>query len=162
MEKLTHASLTGTPVNFATNRLEIAVPKGNPARVRSFADLAKPAVKTVVCAAAVPCGAATLTLEQLTGVTIRPVSEETAVTDVLGKVRSGEADAGLVYVTDVRASNGSVDGVTFPESTRAVNAYPISVLKRSNNARLASAFVAFVLGSDAQSLLSGDGFGAPH
>ncbi len=103
MAKLTDAGLADAdaPVDFATNVLEIAVPPGNPAGIETFADLADPDVKTVVCAPEVPCGAATVEVEEATGVTLAPVSEESSVTDVLGKVTSGEADAGLVYVTDV-------------------------------------------------------------
>ena len=101
MAKLADARLLdGAAANFATNVLEIAVPPSNPASILSFADLAKPGVKVVLCASQVPCGAAADAVEQAAGVTLAPVSEESSVTDVLGKVTSGEADAGLVYVTD--------------------------------------------------------------
>ena len=120
----------------------IAVPPGNPANVTSFADLANPAVKTVVCAPQVPCGAATAKIETMTGVTLTPVSEESSVTDVLGKVSSGEADAGLVYVTDVTAAGASVESVDLPEASAAVNTYPITALTGSSNGTLAAAFVA--------------------
>ncbi len=94
MAKLADADLVdGTATNFATNVLEIAVPPGNPASISSFADLAKPGVKVVTCASQVPCGAATKTVEKATVTTLSPVSEESSVTDVLGKVTSGEADA---------------------------------------------------------------------
>ncbi len=162
MTKLMTANLvTDTPVNFATNVLEIAVPTGNPARIKTFADLAKPGVKTVVCAPAVPCGAATLAIETATGVKLTPVSEETAVTGVLSKVETGEADAGLVYVTDVKGAAGKVVGITFPESSKAVNTYPIAALKASANPRTAAAFVAFVRSSAGQKVLAAAGFGKP-
>src|SRR6478609_5407430 len=102
--------------DFATNTLEIAVPPGNPAGVTAFSDLAKPGLKLVICAPEVPCGAATAQVAKNAGVTLKPVSQEQSVTDVLGKVTSGEADAGVVYVTDVKGAGSSVDGVTFPES----------------------------------------------
>jgi molybdate transport system substrate-binding protein len=140
------SSLVATPVNFATNVLEIAVPPGNPAKIATLADLARPGVKTVVCAPAVPCGAATAAVETAGGVNISPVSEENAVTDVLGKVSSGEADAGLVYVTDVKRAGSSVTGITFPESSAAVNTYPIATVKAGTNQAVATAFVAFVTG----------------
>ena len=90
MAKLSNASLVeGTPRDFATNVLTIAVPPANPASITSFADLARPGAKVVICASQVPCGAATKTLEQETGVALKPVSEESSVTDVLGKVVSG-------------------------------------------------------------------------
>src|SRR5450830_591729 len=111
MAKLTAAAIVdGSPVNFATNTLEIAVPPTNPAHVAGFADLARAGVKTVICQAQVPCGAATAAIETATGVKLAPVSEELSVTDVLGKVFSGEADAGLVYVTDVKAAGARVKG----------------------------------------------------
>ncbi|RFA18217.1 molybdate ABC transporter substrate-binding protein [Subtercola boreus] len=162
MTKLTDARLvSGTPVNFATNVLEIATPPGNPAGVTSFADLANPGVKTVICAPVVPCGAATVTIETATGVTIPAVSEESAVTDVLGKVSSGEADAGLVYVTDVQGAGDAVQGVPFDESGTAVNTYPIAALSATKSAGLAQAFVDYVTGTEGQAVLSAAGFGAP-
>ena len=163
MAKLTDAGLidAAAPVDFATNVLEIAVPPTNPAGIASFADLAKPEVKTVICAAQVPCGAATVTVEQATGVTLTPVSEESSVTDVLGKVTSGEADAGLVYVTDVIAAGDAVEGIEFPESGEAVNTYPIAPVTASTSAELAQAFVDFVTGSVGQGVLADAGFGKP-
>ena len=92
---------------------------------------------------------------------ISPVSEENAVTDVLGKVSSGEADAGLVYVTDVKGAGSSVKGITFPESSAAVNTYPIATVKAGTNQAVATAFVAFVTGAVGRSVLAAAGFGAP-
>ncbi|MBF4625703.1 molybdate ABC transporter substrate-binding protein [Clavibacter sp. VKM Ac-2872] len=162
MAKLTDAGLIeGTPTDFATNTLEIAVPPGDPAGVASFADLGKAGVTTVVCAAQVPCGAATATLEKATGVDIRPVSEESSVTDVLGKVTSGEADAGLVYVTDVTAAGDAVTGIPFPESAGAVNTYPIAPVKAAPDPDLAAAFTAYVTGAAGRRVLAAAGFGTP-
>ncbi len=108
MQKLTDDDLAdGDPQDFATNTLEIAVPPGNPAGIRGLADLAAPGVNLVVCAPEVPCGAATRAVADAAGVTLNPVSEEQSVTDVLAKVTSGEADAGLVYRTDVQAAGES-------------------------------------------------------
>ncbi|MET4134687.1 molybdate ABC transporter substrate-binding protein [Pseudarthrobacter sp. PvP090] len=162
MAKLSGAGLVeGSPRDFASNVLTIAVPPGNPASIATFADLARPGVRTVICAAQVPCGAATKALEQETGTTLQPVSEESSVTDVLGKVVSGEADAGLVYVTDVRTAGGKVQEVPFPESARAVNTYPIAAVRTGGNNDLAAAFIETVTGSDGQQLLRGAGFGTP-
>ncbi|MFF2028669.1 molybdate ABC transporter substrate-binding protein [Arthrobacter sp. NPDC058192] len=162
MAKLTDAKLVdGAPASFATNVLQIAVPPSNPASISSFADLAKPGVKVVVCAPQVPCGAATQSVEKATGVTLTPVSEESSVTDVLGKVTSGEADAGLVYVTDVKTAGDKVKGVPFPESNQAVNTYPIATVGDSKNKDLAAAFIATVTGAEGQKVLSDAGFGAP-
>ena len=159
MDKVTAESLTSAePVVFASNTLESAVPPGNPAKIASFADLARAGVKVVVCAPAVPCGSAAAKVEQSAGVDLKPVSEEQSVTDVLGKVTAGEADAGLVYVTDVRGAGDAVQGITFPESSAAVNSYPIAALKASRNAAIAEAFVAAVTGAGGQQVLATAGF----
>ena len=155
------AVIDGTPTDFATNVLAIAVPPGNPARVKSFADLASPSVKTVVCAPQVPCGAATAAVEKSAGVTLHPVSQESSVTDVLGKVRSGEADAGIVYRTDVKGAGAAVQSVPFPEAATTVNVYPIATVVHAPNPGGAAAFVAFVAGPDGRKALAAAGFGAP-
>ena len=162
MTKLTEAALAeGDPVDFATNVLEIAVPPGNPAGITDFASLAGPDVKLVVCAPEVPCGSATVAVATAAGITLSPVSEESSVTDVLGKVTSGEADAGLVYVTDVTAAGDAVEGIEFDESAEAVNTYPIVALKDSASADVAQAFVDYVAGRAGQDVLRAAGFGAP-
>jgi molybdate transport system substrate-binding protein len=162
MDKLVAAGLDGgDPQDFATNVLEIAVPPGNPADVHSFQDLAGPDVKVVVCAPEVPCGAATSQVAQRAGVTVHPVSEERSVTDVLGKVTSGEADAGVVYVTDVLAAGDSVDGIEFPESAEVVNTYPIAPVEGTDDADLAREFIELVLGDAGQQILQDAGFGQP-
>ena len=161
MDKLTGDDLQAAdPENFATNALEIAVPPDNPAGITSFADLAQDGINVVVCAPEVPCGAATNKVEEATGVDIRPVSEEQSVTDVLAKVTSGEADAGVVYVTDVLAAGDDVQGIEFPESSEAVNTYPIVALEDSENGDLAQEFVDLVLSDTGQSILQDAGFAA--
>lgn len=162
MDRATAAHLTkGTPVTFASNTLEIAVPPSNPAHISSFADLTRPGVKLVVCAPVVPCGAAAQKVETATKITLKPVSEESAVTDVLNKVQTGEADAGLVYVTDVKGAGGKVKGVLFPESKQAVNKYPIAILTESKNAALARQFSELITGADGQKVLADAGFAKP-
>lgn len=160
MTKLTDQDLIdGAPELFATNVLQIAVPAGNPAGVTSLEDLADPSITTVVCAPQVPCGAATERVEAAAGVTIPAVSEESSVTDVLGKVTSGQADAGLVYVTDVVGSSGAVEGVDFPESADAVNTYPIGLVADASNTEVAQAFIDYVLSAEGQEVLADAGFG---
>ena len=162
MTKATDAGLgVGEPVDFATNVLEIAVAPGNPDGIDGLADLDDPDVATVVCAPAVPCGAAAAAVATAAGVRLAPVSEESSVTDVLGKVTSGEADAGLVYVTDVRAAGDAVEGIPIAEADRAVNTYPIVALRDSASPAAARAFVAFVAGADGRRVLAAAGFGAP-
>lgn len=161
MEKLTAESLVGTPETFATNVLEIAVPPGNPAGVATLRDLTKPGLNLVICAPVVPCGAAAQRVAESAGIIFKPVSEEQSVTDVLNKVISAEADAGLVYVTDVKAAGDDVGGIEFPESADVVNVYPIGVVNDSENADLAAEFMQLVLGDDGQSVLAEFGFGKP-
>ena len=159
MTKATTANLvSGTPVNFATSILTIVTPPGNPAGVTSFADLAKPGLNVVVCAQQVPCGAATATVEKNTGVTLTPVSEENSVTDVLGKVTSGQVDAGLVYVTDAKNAGDKVTEVTFPEAAVVVNVYPIATLTAATQPALATKFVDLVVGPEGQQVLAAAGF----
>jgi molybdate transport system substrate-binding protein len=162
MDKAKDAGLlAGDPVNFATNTLTIAVAPGNPKGIKSFQDLTKDGLNVVVCAPQVPCGSATEKVEKATGVELKPVSEESSVTDVLNKVTTGEADAGVVYVTDVAGAGDKVTGVEFPESKDAVNTYPISSLKDSANAELAKKFVEYVTGEAGQKVLDQAGFGKP-
>ena len=151
--------LAGAAVPFATNHLTIAVAPGNPKGVRTFADLAR--IGVVVCAPQVPCGSALGGLQTRTGVQLRPLSEESSVTDVLNKVTSGQADAGLVYVTDVRAAGDKVTDVPFPEAADAVNTYQIAVLKGSHDPGLAHRFIDFVTGAAGWQVLAAAGFGKP-
>ncbi|HEX2283960.1 MAG TPA: molybdate ABC transporter substrate-binding protein [Mycobacterium sp.] len=153
--------LEGAPIEFATNTLVIAVAPGNPKRVASFADLNRPGLAVVVCAPQVPCGAATERVETATGVRLDPVSEESSVTDVLNKVTTGQADAGLVYVTDAMGAGDQVATVRFPEAAGAVNTYPIAVLKDAPEAGLGQAFVDMVVGETGRKVLRDAGFGTP-
>jgi molybdate transport system substrate-binding protein len=153
--------LAGDPVGFASNTLVIAVAPDNPRNVATFADLNRPGMSVVVCAPQVPCGAATQRIEDATGVTLNPVSEESSVIDVLGKVTSGQADAGVVYVTDALAAGDQVTTVKFAEAADAVNTYPIAVLKDAPQAGLAREFVDLVTGDAGQRILGQAGFGTP-
>jgi molybdate transport system substrate-binding protein len=160
MDKMVGDDLAGAdPQDFASNTLEIVVPPGNPAGITSFQDLAKKGLNLVVCAPEVPCGAAAQSVAENAGVTLSPVSEEQSVTDVLAKVTSGEADAGLVYVTDVKAAGDQVDGITFPESGSVVNTYPIAPVEGTDQSDLAEGFIDLVLGDTGQEILSDAGFG---
>lgn len=153
--------LAEDPVDVATNTLQLAVPPGNPAGIASLADAGRGDVKTVICAEQVPCGAAARALAEATGVDLAPVSEETSVTDVLGKVTSGEADAGLVYVTDVLAAGDAVLGIDLPEAADAATTYPVAAMSDSEEPDTAQAFVEFVAGEEGREVLSAAGFGAP-
>jgi molybdate transport system substrate-binding protein len=162
MDKVTGPGLADdSAADFATNVLTIAVRPGNPAGIKGLADLARPGLKLVECAPQVPCGAAAQTAAKAAGVALSPVSQESNVTDVLGKVISGEADAGLVYVTDVRGAAGKVDSVPFPESSSAVNRYPLAVLRGAKDKALAHQFADYVSGPEGRKVLADAGFGAP-
>ncbi|MGZ5367628.1 molybdate ABC transporter substrate-binding protein [Aeromicrobium sp.] len=153
--------LAAAPVYFASNTLEIATPPDNPAGIKTLTDLAEPGTKVVLCAPEVPCGSAAQTVENASGADIKPVSEEASVTDVLNKVVTGEADAGLVYVTDVLSAGDKVNGIKFPESSEAVNTYPIASLKGSKDAKLATQFVDLVTSDKGQGILADAGFAKP-
>lgn len=162
MDVVTKAGLlAGQPTNFASNTLVIVTTRGNPRKIASFADLAKPGLNVVVCQRPVPCGTATRRLEGSTGVRLHPVSEELNVTDVLNKVTTGQADAALVYVTDAQSAGDKVTTVNFPEAASSVNVYPIGVLKNSPRAALAQKFVALVTGDPGQQILTQAGFAKP-
>ena len=159
MTKATDEDLTaGDPTLFAANTLQIVTPPDNPKGIKSFADLAKKDVTLVICAPEVPCGAATKRIETSTGVTLSPASEEAKVTDVLAKVTSGEADAGLVYVTDAVGAGEDVASIPFPEAADAVNDYPIAALAGSEHGDLAQRFVDLVLSEVGQKVLEAAGF----
>ncbi|MEB3981358.1 molybdate ABC transporter substrate-binding protein [Mycobacterium sp. 663a-19] len=153
--------LAGDPANFASNTLVIVTTPGNPKRIGSFADLARPGLAVVTCQQPVPCGSAARRVEYGTGVRLNPVSEEPSVTDVLNKVTSGQADAGLVYVTDAHAAGNKVATVDFPEASGAVNVYPVGVLKKAPKRALAQKFVALVTSDAGQKVLAQSGFAKP-
>jgi molybdate transport system substrate-binding protein len=153
--------LAGDPTNFASNTLVIVTAPGNPKGVGSFGDLTKPGLAVVICQKPVPCGSATQRLEDSTGVRLHPVSEELNVTDVLNKVTTGQADAGLVYVTDAHSAGNTVSTVNFPEAAGAVNVYPIEVLKNAPQPALARKFADLVTGDTGRNILAQLGFAKP-
>lgn len=149
------------PTNFVSNTLEIATPPNNPAGITKVADLAKSGVKVAVCDPAVPCGVVATQVFKNAGVTVHPVASEQDVKSTLAAVESGEVDAGLVYVTDVRAAGSKVKGVVIPADLNASTEYPIAALKSSKDAATASAFVAYVLSPAGMQVLTADGFTKP-
>ena len=115
---------------------------------------------TVICAPEVPCGEATKKLAAAQGVTLNPVSEEQKVTDVRGKVESGEADAGIVYTTDAAAAKDKADKIDIPDGG-VVNHYPIAQTAKPENPAGAQAFIDAVTGKAGQEILAKHGFGKP-
>lgn len=160
MAKVTGAGLAKDPVLFASNTLVIVVPERNPAHIRTLQDLARPSVTVVLCAPAVPCGAASRKLLANAGVKVTPASSEQNVTAVLTKIRNDEADAGLVYVTDAKTT-GQVRAIAPAGAADVVNHYPIAVLDHASNPALARAFVDFVTSPAGQRILATYGFAKP-
>ncbi|HEX8498786.1 MAG TPA: molybdate ABC transporter substrate-binding protein [Actinomycetales bacterium] len=165
MQTVTEAGAATAPRVFATNRLAIAVPPDNPGGVTRLADLARSDVTVAVCQQQVPCGVVAREVLTRSGTVVRPVTEEADVGAVLTKVRLGEVDAGLVYVTDVRAAGDAVRGIAVPDDVNATTDYPIAVLTGAGAdaaaATTAQAFVDQVLAAKGQAVLAEAGFGSP-
>ncbi|GAA2499512.1 molybdate ABC transporter substrate-binding protein [Streptomyces gobitricini] len=149
------------PTVIAKNRLVIATAEGNPKNIATLKDLGDPKLKVVLAAPEVPAGKYSRKILDAGKVTVNPVSQEPSVRAVLSKVELGEADAGLVYRTDADTAAGKVDAVTIPDARNAVAEYPAAVLKDSENAEAATAFVAWLSGPEAQRILRGAGFQQP-
>ncbi|MGW0568332.1 molybdate ABC transporter substrate-binding protein [Streptomyces tauricus] len=152
---------SGTPATFVRNELEIATLPGNPDGIASLKDLTKSGLKVVLCDKEVPCGAAAQKALDASKLKLTPVSYEQDVKAALTKVELKEADAAVVYKTDVRAAGDKVEGVEFPESADAVNDYPIASLKAAQNTEGAEAFIALVRSAEGQKVLTGAGFLKP-
>lgn len=159
MKTATASGRMETPVTFATNSLEIAVPASNPAKVAALSDLTKSSVKVALCQAAVPCGAAAQKVLTKAGLTVKPVTLEGDVKSVLTKVSLGEVDAGLVYVTDVAAAGSKVKGITIPAAQNATTDYPIAVVKDGPSASAAKDLEAYVTSAEGEKMLASHGFG---
>ena len=151
--------LDGAPKIFAHNRLEIAVAKGNPKHIESLQDLARSGIVVVLADPSVPAGKYAQQSLARAGVHVQPVSLELEVTAVLNKVALGEADAGIVYVSDI-VSSGKVDGITIPDSQNVIADYPIAVLSSAHDRNAAHGFVDYVLSPDGQAILKQAGFEA--
>jgi len=159
MDKLkTDGFTAGTPQVFAHNKLEIVVAAGNPKGITGLADLTKPGVIYITEAPTVPAGKYALQILANANVKVTPKSLETDVKSVVSKIELGEADAGIVYVTDVTAAGNKVAGVPIPDSVNVIATYPIVAVKGTKNADIANAFIAYVLSADGQATLQSFGF----
>jgi molybdate transport system substrate-binding protein len=152
---------TGQPAVFVRNRLEIAIPPSNPGKVKTLKDLTNPKLKVVECAPEVPCGAAAIKALAAAKLTVEPVSQEQDVKAALSKVQLNEADAALVYRTDVKSAAGKVTGIDFPEAAKAINDYPIAALAKAPQPTLAGQFIQFVLSDQGKAVLTQAGFESP-
>jgi molybdate transport system substrate-binding protein len=161
MQDVVTVGNASSPTNFATNVMEIAVPPSNPGHVTSVNGLAKSSVKVALCQAQVPCGVTAAKVFSNAHISVKPVTLEVDVKSVLAKVELGSVDAGMVYVTDVRAAGSQVKGIEIPASDNASTTYPIAVVSKSTHAAVAQQFVAFVLSPAGQKVLTADGFEKP-
>lgn len=152
--------LASAPEVFATNAAVLIVPAGNPAGITGL-DASLDGRKLVLCAPTVPCGATARTIADAAGITLVPVSEEQRVTDVRGKVESGEADAGIVFATDARAAGAKVRTIQLPGADRAATRYPMALVAGARNAEGAAAFVKLVTSPSGHEILAKYGFGTP-
>jgi molybdate transport system substrate-binding protein len=152
------ADLVEAPVVFVANKLTIAVAPGNPKGVRSLADLARADLKVVLCAAEVPAGKYAAQVLEKAGDTVSPVSLEDNVKGALAKVEFGEADAAIVYVTDVEAAGDKADAVAIPDDQNVIATYPMAVVKASQHAEGAQAFLDLVMSTGGQAVLASYGF----
>jgi molybdate transport system substrate-binding protein len=162
MTKLTDAGNNATePAVFATNLLEIIVGPGNPKGITGIADLANEDLIVVICAPEVPCGKYAAQIFEAAAVTVTPKSLEENVKAVVSKVTLGEADAGIVYQTDVSAAGDKAAGVEIPDDVNVLAEYPIAVTKQAPNPEGAKAFIDFVASDQGQKILASYGFLAP-
>lgn len=159
MKTAADQKLVGSQTEFATNVLTLIVPKGNPKKITGL-DSSLDGANLVICAPEVPCGEATKKLAEAQGITLKPVSEEQKVTDVRGKVESGEADAGIVYTTDAAAAKDKADKIDIPDGG-VVNHYPIAQTAEPDNPAGAQVFIDAVTGKAGQEILAKHGFGKP-
>jgi molybdate transport system substrate-binding protein len=161
METVVTAGDASNPQDFAKNTAEIAVPPSNPANVTSVSDLAKSSVKVALCQAQVPCGVVAAEVFKNAGITVKPVTLQPDVKSVLTQVELGNVDAGMVYVTDVKAAGSKVKGISIPASQNASTVYPIAAITSSKEMSIAQAFVAYVLSPAGQQVLTAAGFEKP-
>ncbi|MCP9488094.1 MAG: molybdate ABC transporter substrate-binding protein [Gaiellaceae bacterium MAG52_C11] len=164
-QQLYREGLVERPRMFATNSLVLAVPKRNPAGIRSVYDLAKrPELKLVVAGAKVPVGLYTrevLKRLELLRVLRKAVSQEPDVKGIVGKLALGEADAGFVYATDVRAAAGRLVAIPLPRRSQPTIRYEVAVVRSTKNRAGAFELIADLLGADGRRELARAGFGLP-
>lgn len=162
MATVTRAGLvSGQPVNFASNKLAIAVAAGNPQKIASFADLNRPGLRVAVCKGPGACAADMQRIEDMSGIRLHPVVEDSTTTDIVKNVTDGRVDAGIVYTTDALDAGDNISWFHFPEAADAHITYSIALLKDSDQAPLAAKFINLVAGNTGRKIFSSDGFAAP-
>jgi molybdate transport system substrate-binding protein len=146
---------------IAYNSLTIAVAPGNPQNIRGLADLARPGLRVVLAADSVPVGRYSRQALAKAGVTVTPKSEEIDVRTVLTRVRTGEADAGIVYITDLRSAGRAASSVPIPAAQNVTASYPAVVIKDSEHKDASAAFVSWLGSAAAKATLNEYGFSTP-
>ncbi len=162
MQKLVDDGLVEKPEVFARNKLAIAVEPGNPKDIKGLEDLSRSDVTVVLADPSVPVGSYSQQVLDKAGVTVKPASLELDVKATLAKVTSGEADAAIVYQTDVESSGGKADAVDIPDDQNAIATYPIAVVKASDNKEAAQAYVDEIVSGSGQDALKAKGFLPPE
>jgi len=161
LKQVVDAGGASASTNFAKNFMKIAVPPSNPAGITGVADLAKKGVTLALCQPQVPCGKAAAQVFSNAKISVHPVTLEANVKSTLTKVELNEVDAGIVYVTDVKAAGSKVKGIVIPADIDASTEYPIAALTKARNSAGAQAFVAYVLSPAGQAVLAAAGFEKP-
>jgi molybdate transport system substrate-binding protein len=162
MQSGVDSKLVLRPLFFARNSLTIAVPAGNPANIKSLADLQRGGLLLGVCDTVVPCGASAVELFTKNKLNVTPVTRELDVRSLLGKVISGDLDAGIVYITDVKAAGSKVEFVEIPIKDNVMTTYPIAMVAQTQSTELANRFVNFVrFSTTSQGILRAFGFAKP-
>ena len=153
--------IDGHASTFTTNTLAIMVERGNPLGITTVADLAQPGLLYVTCPPEVPIGRYASDVLARAGVTVSPSSYEPDVKGIVTKITSGEADAGLVYASDVVAAGDRATGIPIPMTQNVLASYPIARLQRASGNSTAAAWIAFINGAEGQEILTRFGFVAP-
>jgi len=158
LESLVDQSLVGTPTIVARNRMTILVPADNPGKVTTLADLARPELKIALCAVEVPCGKRATEILSGQSLSVTPVTLEQNVKGVVGKVTSGEVDAGIAYVTDAAPAGDAVRSIEIPDAQNADTAYPAAVVSASAHQVAADELITFLNSRAAQRRFADRGF----
>jgi molybdate transport system substrate-binding protein len=161
MAQLVAKGLVNTPEKFCQNKLEIIVPPGNPKNIKTLADLVNPTVSVVIGDPSVPVGQYAQDVLTKAGLKLTPKSLQLDDAEVVQQVEAGNADAALVFVTDVISAGGKVTGVPIPDPQNKLGTYEIAVVKASTQMAAAQAFVTSAVSGDVQAELRAAGFLPP-
>ncbi len=166
-DQLYQESLVQKPVTFAGNRLVLAVPASPDAKVASLKDLEKPGTTLAIGSESVPVGSYTRTVlsklpaSERAAILANVRSEEPDVAGIVGKLTQGAGDAGFVYISDVRATDGKLKAIELPENLQPTVAYGVAIVKGAKNEDAAKTFVDGLLDGAGKDALDAAGFEPP-